>query len=163
GLTLTKIRTQMAKSPYYPVTVSDNKPYEKDKNTPTLNGLARDLTELAFNGKVDPVIGRGKEVVRVIEVLSRRQKNNPVLIGEPGVGKTAIVEGLAQAIIDNNVPDSIKGKRVMSLDMGSVIAGTKYRGEFEERLKKIVEEIHKTKNVILFVDEIHTLDRKSVV
>ena len=98
-----------------------------------------------------------KEITRVIEVLSRRTKNNPVLIGEPGVGKTAIAEGLTQAIVNNEVPETLKGKRVMSLDMGTVVAGTKYRGEFEERLKKVMEEIHQAGNVILFIDELHTL------
>ncbi|MEZ2004956.1 AAA family ATPase, partial [Staphylococcus aureus] len=105
----------------------------------------------------DPVIGRDKEITRVIEVLSRRTKNNPVLIGEPGVGKTAIAEGLAQAIVNNEVPETLKDKRVMSLDMGTVVAGTKYRGEFEERLKKVMEEIQQAGNVILFIDELHTL------
>ncbi|MCO7054317.1 AAA family ATPase, partial [Staphylococcus epidermidis] len=103
------------------------------------------------------VIGRDKEITRVIEVLSRRTKNNPVLIGEPGVGKTAIAEGLAQAIVNNEVPETLKDKRVMSLDMGTVVAGTKYRGEFEERLKKVMEEIQQAGNVILFIDELHTL------
>ena len=98
-----------------------------------------------------------KEITRVIEVLSRRTKNNPVLIGEPGVGKTAIAEGLAQAIVNNEVPETLKDKRVMSLDMGTVVAGTKYRGEFEERLKKVMEEIQQAGNVILFIDELHTL------
>ena len=135
---------------------------EKGKNkqgadTPTLNQFGRDLTQLAKSGKFDPVIGREKEIERVIQILSRRTKNNPVLLGEPGVGKTAVAEGLAQEIAAGNVPELLKGKRVFSLDLSSVIAGAKYRGEFEERLKKAMEEIIKAGNIILFVDEMHTI------
>ncbi|USK80539.1 ATP-dependent protease ATP-binding subunit ClpC [Peribacillus frigoritolerans] len=126
-------------------------------STPTLDGLARDLTAIAREGSLDPVIGRSKEIQRVIEVLSRRTKNNPVLIGEPGVGKTAIAEGLAQQIINNEVPEILRDKRVMTLDMGTVVAGTKYRGEFEDRLKKVMDEIRQAGNIILFIDELHTL------
>ncbi|API71288.1 ATP-dependent Clp protease ATP-binding subunit [Leuconostoc suionicum] len=125
--------------------------------TPTLDGLARDLTQMARDNKIDPVIGRPKEVRRVIQILSRRTKNNPVLIGEPGVGKTAIAEGLAQKIVDGEVPENLAKKRLMALDMGSLVAGTKYRGEFEDRLKKIIEEIYNDGEVILFIDELHTL------
>ncbi|MET3197085.1 ATP-dependent protease ATP-binding subunit ClpC [Bacillus sp. OAE603] len=126
-------------------------------NTPTLDSLARDLTVSAREGRLDPVIGRSKEIQRVIEVLSRRTKNNPVLIGEPGVGKTAIAEGLAQQIVNNEVPEILRDKRVMTLDMGTVVAGTKYRGEFEDRLKKVMDEIRQAGNIILFIDELHTL------
>ncbi|MET0786132.1 MAG: ATP-dependent protease ATP-binding subunit ClpC [Paenisporosarcina sp.] len=126
-------------------------------NTPTLDSLARDLTQIAREGSLDPVIGRSKEITRVIEVLSRRTKNNPVLVGEPGVGKTAIAEGLAQQIVQNEVPEILRDKRVMTLDMGTVVAGTKYRGEFEDRLKKVMDEIRQAGNVILFIDELHTL------
>ncbi|NSL52620.1 ATP-dependent protease ATP-binding subunit ClpC [Calidifontibacillus erzurumensis] len=126
-------------------------------NTPTLDSLARDLTQIAREGALDPVIGRSKEIQRVIEVLSRRTKNNPVLIGEPGVGKTAIAEGLAQQIVQNEVPEILRNKRVMTLDMGTVVAGTKYRGEFEDRLKKVMDEIRQAGNIILFIDELHTL------
>ncbi|PLR84805.1 ATP-dependent Clp protease ATP-binding subunit ClpC [Bacillus canaveralius] len=126
-------------------------------NTPTLDSLARDLTSIAREGSLDPVIGRSKEIQRVIEVLSRRTKNNPVLIGEPGVGKTAIAEGLAQQIVNNEVPEILRDKRVMTLDMGTVVAGTKYRGEFEDRLKKVMDEIRQAGNIILFIDELHTL------
>ncbi|MBU8606595.1 ATP-dependent protease ATP-binding subunit ClpC [Bacillus safensis] len=126
-------------------------------NTPTLDSLARDLTAIAKEDSLDPVIGRSKEIQRVIEVLSRRTKNNPVLIGEPGVGKTAIAEGLAQQIIHNEVPEILRDKRVMTLDMGTVVAGTKYRGEFEDRLKKVMDEIRQAGNIILFIDELHTL------
>lgn len=126
-------------------------------NTPTLDSLARDLTAIAREGSLDPVIGRSKEIQRVIEVLSRRTKNNPVLIGEPGVGKTAIAEGLAQQIVHNEVPEILRDKRVMTLDMGTVVAGTKYRGEFEDRLKKVMDEIRQAGNIILFIDELHTL------
>ena len=126
-------------------------------NTPTLNQYGKDLTELAKQNKLDPVIGREKEIERVIEILSRRTKNNPCLIGEPGVGKTAVVEGLAQMIKENNVPEILKNKRVVSLDIASMIAGAKYRGDFEERLKKTLQEIKTASNVILFIDEIHTI------
>ncbi|CCF26136.1 ATP-dependent Clp protease ATP-binding subunit [Leuconostoc citreum] len=130
---------------------------QQSQGTPTLDSLARNLTQRAKDGKMDPIIGRSKEVRRVVQILSRRTKNNPVLIGEPGVGKTAIAEGLAQRIIANDVPDTLKNKRLMALDMGSLVAGTKYRGEFEDRLKKIIEEIYQDGQVILFIDELHTL------
>lgn len=126
-------------------------------NTPTLNQFGRDLTELAKEGKFDPIIGRDKEIERVIQILSRRTKNNPCLIGEPGVGKTAIVEGLAQKIVEGNIPELLKDKRVFTLDLSSMVAGAKYRGEFEERLKKAMDEVRKAGNVILFIDEMHTI------
>ncbi|MGX7199681.1 ATP-dependent Clp protease ATP-binding subunit [Enterococcus nangangensis] len=129
----------------------------EQEGTPTLDSLARDLTKLAREDKMDPVVGRSKEVRRIIQILSRRTKNNPVLVGEPGVGKTAIAEGLAQKIINGEVPDDMKNKRLMMLDMGSLVAGTKYRGEFEDRLKKIIDEIYRDGEVILFIDELHTL------
>ncbi|MBP2645024.1 MAG: ATP-dependent Clp protease ATP-binding subunit ClpC [Firmicutes bacterium] len=126
-------------------------------NTPALNEFGRDINKLAEENKIDPVIGREKEIERVIQILSRRTKNNPVLIGEPGVGKTAIAEGLAQRIVTGNVPEILRGKRVVSLNMASMVAGSKYRGEFEERLKKVMDEIRQAGNVILFIDELHTL------
>jgi ATP-dependent Clp protease ATP-binding subunit ClpC len=126
-------------------------------NTPTLNQFGRDLTEMAREGKFDPIIGREKEIERVIQILSRRTKNNPCLIGEPGVGKTAIAEGLAQKIVEGNIPELLKDKRVVTLDLSAMVAGAKYRGEFEERLKKALDEIRKAGNVILFIDEMHTI------
>ena len=134
-----------------------NQAQSQAASTPTLDSLARDLTVIAREGALDPVIGRSKEITRVVEVLSRRTKNNPVLIGEPGVGKTAIAEGLAQQIVNNEVPETLRDKRVMTLDMGTVVAGTKYRGEFEDRLKKVMDEIRQAGNIILFIDELHTL------
>jgi ATP-dependent Clp protease ATP-binding subunit ClpC len=130
---------------------------DKKSKTPALDHFCRDLTQLAAEGQLDPTIGRAKEIERVMEVLSRRKKNNPVLIGEPGVGKTAIVEGLAQMIANNECPDSLRDNRVLSLDMAAVIAGTKYRGQFEERLKAVMNEIAQNKQIILFIDELHTL------
>ncbi|KRN29128.1 ATP-binding protein [Lactobacillus selangorensis] len=126
-------------------------------DTPTLDSLARDLTQSARDQKLDPVVGRDQEIRRAIQILERRTKNNPVLIGEPGVGKTAIAEGLAERIVAGDVPDNLKKKRLMMLDMGSLVAGTKYRGEFEDRLKKVIEEIYTDGQVILFIDELHTL------
>ena len=122
-----------------------------------LNRYAKDITDAASKGKLDPVIGRDEEIRRTIQVLSRRTKNNPILIGEPGVGKTAIVEGLANRIIKNDVPDSVKNKKIMSLDVGQLIAGAKFRGEFEERLKAVLKEVSNNENIVLFIDEIHTL------
>lgn len=135
----------------------ESKSSESSKATPTLNQFGRDLTLLASEDKFDPVIGRSEEIARVIQILSRRTKNNPVLLGEPGVGKTAIAEGLAQEIVAGNVPELLKNKRVFSVDLSGMVAGAKYRGEFEERLKKAMEEVTNDGNVILFIDEIHTI------
>ncbi len=126
-------------------------------STPTLNSFSRDLTKLAREGKLDPVIGRENEIQRVVQILSRRTKNNPCLIGEPGVGKTAVAEGLAEMIADGNVPETIADKRVMTLDLSGMVAGSKYRGEFEERIKKVISEVTEDGNVLLFLDEIHTI------
>src|SRR5205809_4135901 len=125
--------------------------------TPALDSFGRDLTELARQGKLDPVIGRANEIERVIQILSRRQKNNPVLLGEAGVGKTAIVEGLAQLVVDGNVPELLRDKRIVVLDLAMMVAGTKYRGQFEERIKAVMNEVRRAKNVMLFIDELHTL------
>src|SRR5471030_291330 len=130
---------------------------KRASKTPTVDQLGINLTEAARAGKLDPVIGREKEIERVIQILSRRTKNNPALIGEPGVGKTAIAEGLAHRIVSGDVPETLLNKRVLTLDIGSLVAGTKYRGESEERLKKIIEELRNTNDAILFIDELHTL------
>src|ERR1700741_68867 len=131
---------------------------EKSKSkTPALDSFGRDLTELARQGKLDPVIGRSNEIERVIQVLSRRTKNNTVLLGEAGVGKTAIVEGLAQLVVDSNVPELLRDRRIVVLDLAMMVAGTKYRGQFEERIKAVMNEVRRAKNTILFIDELHTL------
>ncbi len=131
--------------------------YETEKKTPTLDHFSRDITNLALKGKLDPVIGREKEIERVAQVLARRKKNNPVLIGEPGVGKTAIIEGLAQRIVRKTVPRLLHNKRILSLDLAAIVSGTKYRGQFEERLKSIMSELESRQNLIIFIDELHTL------
>ncbi len=137
--------------------ITNEKKSSRKSDTPNLDKFGRDLTKLAREGKLDPVIGREREIERVTHILARRRKNNPVLIGEPGVGKTAIVEGLAIKIAKGDVPEKLRDKRIVSLDMASLVAGTKYRGQFEERLKAIVKELENNRNVILFIDEIHTL------
>ncbi len=131
--------------------------YERSSKTPTVDTFGKDLTKMAREGKLDPVIGRDVEIERVIQVLSRRTKNNPCLIGEPGVGKTAIVEGLAQRIINSDIPETLKEKRVVTLELSAVVAGTKYRGEFEERLRKLIDELRQAGNMIVFIDELHTI------
>jgi ATP-dependent Clp protease ATP-binding subunit ClpC len=125
--------------------------------TPVLDSYSRDLTEMAAKGQLDPIIGRDEEIERVSQILSRRKKNNPVLIGEPGVGKSAIAEGLALKIVQRKVSRTLLNKRVLTLDLGSLVAGTKYRGQFEERIKAILEELKANTNVIIFIDEIHTM------
>lgn len=159
GLSKTRIQNEILK-------LLQNSPNNKNMSSKTGNNegskdvleqYGRDLTDLARKGDIDPVIGRSKEIQRVVQILTRRTKNNPVLIGEPGVGKTAIAEGLAQSIVDGKVPELLQNKRLFSLDMGSLVAGTKYRGEFEDRLKNVIKELSEQKDTILFVDELHTI------
>ncbi|HEY8503336.1 MAG TPA: Clp protease N-terminal domain-containing protein, partial [Gemmataceae bacterium] len=135
----------------------ERSPSRAKSKTPALDSFGRDLTELARQNKLDPVIGRANEIERVIQILSRRTKNNPVLLGEAGVGKTAIVEGLAQLIVDTNVPELLRDRRIVVLDLAMMVAGTKYRGQFEERIKAVMNEVRRAKNTILFIDELHTL------
>ncbi len=157
GVDLTKVRTQVIRMLGETADVVPGGGSDRRTKTPTLDEFGSNLTNLAKEGKLDPVVGRIKEIERVIQILGRRTKNNPVLIGEPGVGKTAIAEGLAQRIANEDVPDILEGKRVVTLDIGLLVAGTKYRGEFEERLKKVMDEIRQAGNVILVIDEVHTL------
>ena len=153
---LTKVRTQVIRMLGETAEVTPGGPSGRTK-TPTLDEFGSNLTQMAIDNKLDPVVGRAKEIERVIQILGRRTKNNPVLIGEPGVGKTAIAEGLASRIASKDIPDILEDKRVVTLDIGLLVAGTKYRGEFEERLKKIMDEIRSAGNVILVIDEVHTL------
>ncbi|MTJ10157.1 ATP-dependent Clp protease ATP-binding subunit [Anabaena sp. UHCC 0204] len=156
GVDLTKVRTQVIRMLGETAEVTPGGPSGRTK-TPTLDEFGSNLTQMAMDNKLDPVVGRAKEIERVIQILGRRTKNNPVLIGEPGVGKTAIAEGLASRIANKDIPDILEDKRVVTLDIGLLVAGTKYRGEFEERLKKIMDEIRSAGNVILVIDEVHTL------
>ncbi len=157
GVDLGKVRTQVIRMLGETAEVAAGGSSGSRNKTPTLDEFGSNLTQMAAEGKLDPVVGRMKEIERVIQILGRRTKNNPVLIGEPGVGKTAIAEGLAQRIATGDVPDILEDKRVVTLDIGLLVAGTKYRGEFEERLKKIMDEIRSARNVILVIDEVHTL------
>jgi ATP-dependent Clp protease ATP-binding subunit ClpC len=156
GVSLDKVRAQVIHVLSQSSTYSQHESRQATR-TPTIDQMGIDLTAAARAGKLDPCIGRSKEIERVVQILSRRTKNNPALIGEPGVGKTAIVEGLAQKIVAGDVPETLIGKRLLTLDIGSLVAGTKYRGEFEERLKKIIEEIRTAGNCVMFIDELHTL------
>ncbi len=157
GVDLGKVRTQVIRMLGETAEVAAGGSSGSRNKTPTLDEFGSNLTQMAAEGKLDPVVGRMKEIERVIQILGRRTKNNPVLIGEPGVGKTAIAEGLAQRIATGDIPDILEDKRVVTLDIGLLVAGTKYRGEFEERLKKIMDEIRSARNVILVIDEVHTL------
>ncbi len=157
GVDLAKVRTQVIRMLGETESVAAGGSSQGRTKTPTLDEFGSNLTQMATDGKLDPVVGRIKEIERVIQILGRRTKNNPVLIGEPGVGKTAIAEGLAQRIANKDIPDILEEKRVVTLDIGLLVAGTKYRGEFEERLKKIMDEIRQAGNVILVIDEVHTL------
>src|SRR6202453_3956217 len=162
GLKLEEVREEVLK--LLGAGVESEEPQAQEKQgqnrksqTPALDSFGRDLTELAKEGSLDPVIGRKDEIERVIQILCRRQKNNPVLLGEAGVGKTAIVEGLAQMVVSSNVPELLRDKRVVVLDLAMMVAGTKYRGQFEERIKAVMNEVRRAKNTILFIDELHTL------
>ncbi|HEY7801385.1 MAG TPA: Clp protease N-terminal domain-containing protein, partial [Dehalococcoidia bacterium] len=157
GVNLERVRAETTRILSQSMPQSAGTGARSSTRTPTVDQLGMDLTAAARAGKLDPVIGRSKEIERVIQILSRRTKNNPVLIGEPGVGKTAIAEGLAHRIVAGDVPETLQGKRLLTLDIGSLVAGTKYRGEFEERLKKVIEEIKSSGNCVLFVDELHML------
>jgi ATP-dependent Clp protease ATP-binding subunit ClpC len=157
GVDRKRVREEVLKLLGPTTTVKTRKAKKEKSDTPNLDQFGRDLTQMARENKLDPIIGREQEIERVIQVLSRRKKNNPVLIGEPGVGKTAIAEGLAQRIVDNKVPEILKDRRICTLDLASVVAGTKYRGQFEERLKSIINEIRQADDVIIFIDEIHTI------
>jgi ATP-dependent Clp protease ATP-binding subunit ClpC len=157
GVSLDKVRHEVIRVLSQSSSAGPAQETRRASKTPTVDQLGINLTEAARLGKLDPVIGREKEIERVIQILSRRTKNNPALIGEPGVGKTAIAEGLAHRIVNGDVPETLSGKRVLTLDIGSLVAGTKYRGEFEERLKKIIEELRSTNDAVLFIDELHTL------
>ena len=156
-VSLDKVRAETSRILTQTVQQSQSGGGRTSTRTPTLDQLGIDLTSAARAGKLDPTVGREKEIQRVTQILSRRTKNNPVLVGEPGVGKTAIVEALAHRIAENEVPGTLQGKRLVTLDMGALVAGTKYRGEFEERLKKVIEEIRGSGNCVLFIDEIHTM------
>jgi ATP-dependent Clp protease ATP-binding subunit ClpC len=157
GVSLDKVRHEVIRVLSQSSSAGPAQETKRASKTPTVDQLGINLTEAARLGKLDPVIGREKEIERVIQILSRRTKNNPALIGEPGVGKTAIAEGLAHRIVNGDVPETLLNKRVLTLDIGSLVAGTKYRGEFEERLKKIIEELRSTNDAVLFIDELHTL------
>jgi ATP-dependent Clp protease ATP-binding subunit ClpC len=157
GVNLDKVRHEVIRVLSQSSSAGPAQETKRASKTPTVDQLGINLTEAARAGKLDPVIGREKEIERVIQILSRRTKNNPALIGEPGVGKTAIAEGLAHRIVSGDVPETLLNKRVLTLDIGSLVAGTKYRGEFEERLKKIIEELRNTNDAVLFIDELHTL------
>ena len=156
GFDIESIRQMVIKTVGYGEMKSSLKK-KKEVKTPFLDKFSRNITQLAAEGKLDPVIGRQKEIQRLIQVLSRRQKNNPILIGEPGVGKTAIVEGIAQMIAGDNVPEKLSDKKILLLDMGMMVAGTKYRGEFEERMKNVIKEAEDSSDAIIFIDEIHTI------
>ena len=156
GVTLEKVRNETNRILSQTMSHAQSSPRGSTR-TPVLDQLGIDLTAASRSGKLDPIIGRNKEIERVVQILSRRTKNNPVLIGEPGVGKTAIVEALAHRIVSGEVPDTLQGKRLVTMDMGALVAGTKYRGEFEERLKKVIEEIKTSGNCVLFIDEMHTM------
>ena len=157
GVSLERVRTETTRILSQSMPQSTPTGGRASTRTPTVDQLGIDLTALSRAGKVDPVVGRDREIQRLIQILSRRQKNNPILIGEPGVGKTAIVEGLAHRIVAGEVPETLQGKRLLTLDIGSLVAGTKYRGEFEERLKKVIDEIKTSGNCVLFIDEMHML------
>lgn len=157
GVNLERARAEVSRVLSQNVVSQRASPVRTPSRTPTVDQLGMDLTAVARTGKLDPIIGRQKEMTRVIQILSRRTKNNPVLIGEPGVGKTAIVEGLAHRIVAGDVPETLRGKRLVTLDIGALVAGTKYRGEFEERLKRVLEELKTSGNCVLFIDELHTL------
>ena len=157
GVDRKRVREEVLKLLGPSATMKARKTKKERSETPNLDQFGRDLTQMARENKLDPIIGRESEIERVIQVLSRRKKNNPILIGEPGVGKTAIAEGLAQRIMENKVPEILKDRRICTLDLASVVAGTKYRGQFEERLKSIINEIRESDDVIIFIDEIHTI------